>query len=110
MGSMLRRKSSIPSIDDLQSSGMARDMVTKEKYRDLATLNMDPKKRSKSKKIKNLSRNGFEIHTRKRYKLEDGRIGIVKFKGRTEFGKSSEDWIGLVIEVGEGEHDGTVRG
>ena len=58
----------------------------------------------------NLSRNGFEIHTRKRYRLEDGRIGIVKFKGRTEFGKSSEDWIGLVIEVGEGEHDGTVRG
>lgn len=42
--------------------------------------------------------------------MDDGRIGICKYKGRTDFGKSSEDWVGLVIEVGEGEHDGTVRG
>jgi len=71
---------------------------------------MDPKKRAMSKKIRNLSRNGSEIHVRKRYRLEDGRVGICRFKGRTEFGKASEDWIGLLVEVGDGENDGTVRG
>merc|ERR1712113_338353 len=90
--------------------GSALVVVAKEKHRDLATLNLDPKKRLKSKKIKNLSRYGFEIHTKRRYRLEDGRIGICRFKGRTEFGKSSEDWVGLVIEVGDGENDGSVRG
>ena len=51
-----------------------------------------------------------KIKSRRTYKLRDGRIGIARYKGRTMFGKSSEDWIGLVIEVGKGEHDGTVQG
>merc|ERR1712228_273747 len=30
--------------------------------------------------------------------------------GRTAFGKSSEDWIGIVVEFGKGKHNGTVNG
>lgn len=84
--------------------------VKKETQRNLATLLDQPEKRAKSKKLRNLSRQGFDIHINRRYRLEDGRIGVCRYKGRTEFGKSSEDWIGLVIEVGEGEHDGSVKG
>ena len=45
-----------------------------------------------------------------RYILDDGRIGVCRFKGRTAFGKSSEDWIGIVVEYGTGRHNGTVNG
>jgi len=105
-----RRKSSLLTVAEMKKSKTAKLLVAKEQKRNLASLSLDPKKRLKSKKIKNLSRNGFEIHTRKRYRLDDGRIGICMFKGRTDFGKSSEDWVGLKVEVGEGEHDGSVRG
>ena len=42
--------------------------------------------------------------------MDDGRIGICKFRGRTLFGKSSEDWVGILVEYGEGVHNGTVKG
>merc|ERR1712228_24813 len=55
-----------------------------------------------SKELKNQSRTGFTVHTNRRVRLDDGRIGIVRFKGRTAFGKSGQDWIGIVIEEGKG--------
>ena len=67
-------------------------------------------RRKQHKEEKNKSRGGFTIHTNRRVRLDDGRIGIVKYKGRTAFGKSSEDWIGIVIEYGKGQHNGTVNG
>ena len=42
--------------------------------------------------------------------MDDGRIGICKFRGRTLFGKSSEDWVGILVEYGDGVHNGTVKG
>mmetsp|Transcript_42375 Transcript_42375/g.37631 ORF Transcript_42375/g.37631 Transcript_42375/m.37631 type:complete len:168 (+) Transcript_42375:187-690(+) len=42
--------------------------------------------------------------------MDDGRIGICKFRGRTLFGKSSEDWVGILVEFGDGVHNGTVKG
>jgi len=62
------------------------------------------------KEAMNLSRMGFKIKTKNRYRIDDGRIGIVKFRGRTAFGKPHEDWIGLMIEHGDGAHNGTVDG
>ena len=56
------------------------------------------------------SKGGFKIHVNHRYILDDGRIGVCRFKGRTAFGKSSEDWIGIVVEWGKGKHNGTVNG
>merc|ERR1712228_299436 len=63
-----------------------------------------------SKELKNQSRTGFTVHTNRRVRLDDGRIGIVRFKGRTAFGKSGQDWIGIVIEYGKGQHNGSVNG
>eukprot|EP01084_Bolivina_argentea_P103563 185486_1 len=59
---------------------------------------------------KNKARGGFKIITNRRVRIDDGRIGVVKYKGRTAFGKSSEDWIGIVIEYGKGQHNGSVNG
>ena len=56
---------------------------------------LDPAYRREAKAQKNLSRTG---------------IGICRFRGRTLFGKSSEDWVGLLVEYGEGAHNGTVKG
>ena len=50
------------------------------------------------------------IHVGHRYRLDDGRIGVCRFKGRTMFGQPAHDWIGLILEVGNGEHNGTVKG
>merc|ERR1712087_1068942 len=66
--------------------------------------------RKKIKEQNNLSRTGFKIKVAHRYRLDDGRIGICRFRGRTLFGKSSEDWVGLRVEFGEGAHNGTVKG
>merc|ERR1711972_750031 len=62
------------------------------KMKTSALLN-DTAKRKKIKELKNLSGGGFKIHVNHRYILDDGRIGVCRFKGRTAFGKSSEDWI-----------------
>merc|ERR1712154_543095 len=70
----------------------------------------DTAMRKKVKELKNLSGGGFKIHVNHRYILDDGRIGSCRFKGRTSFGKSSEDWIGIVVEFGKGKHNGTVNG
>eukprot|EP01084_Bolivina_argentea_P169330 293560_1 len=101
------RRSSLPTYDSVKKK---LEMINKESKRDLSTLLDQPEKRKISKRLKNLSRNGFEIHINHRYKLEDGRVGICKYKGRTAFGKASQDWIGLVMEIGNGEHNGTVKG
>jgi len=53
---------------------------------------------------------GFKIKSTHRYRIDDGRIGICKFRGRTKFSKPHEDWIGIMVEYGEGEHDGTIDG
>lgn len=68
------------------------------------------KAQREKKEALNLSRMGFRIKTKNRYRIDDGRIGICKFKGRTAFGKPHEDWIGLMIEHGDGAHNGTVDG
>jgi len=66
--------------------------------------------RKSAKEAKNQTRGGFKIRPNHRYRLDDGRIGICKFRGRTLFGKSSEDWVGLLVEHGVGVHNGTVKG
>eukprot|EP01084_Bolivina_argentea_P050495 92877_1 len=67
-------------------------------------------KEKKEKENKNLSFHGNKIKLNHRYRIDDGSIGICRFRGRTLFGKSNEDWIGIVIEHGEGVHNGTVNG
>merc|ERR1711933_628630 len=64
----------------------------------------------KEKEAKNLSKTGFKIRTKHRYRLDAGRIGVCKFRGRTAFGKSGEDWVGIMVEYGAGDHDGSVDG
>merc|ERR1712083_947249 len=74
---------------------------------------LDPKYRKKMRKekeAKNLSRTGFKVKVNRRYRIDDGRIGICRYRGRTAFGKDGEDWIGLLVEYGEGIHNGTVKG
>merc|ERR1712228_721898 len=74
---------------------------------------LDPKYRKlqrEKKDAENLSFTGFKIRTKRRYRIDDGRIGICMFRGRTAFGKPLEDWIGIMIEHGNGEHNGTVDG
>eukprot|EP01084_Bolivina_argentea_P072500 131640_1 len=105
------KRSSLPTYQSVRKNNpQLRFLVKKETDRNLATLMDQPEKRAKSKALRNLSRGGFVMHVNHRYRLEDGRLGVCKYKGRTQFGKSSEDWIGLVIQVGVGEHDGTVQG
>eukprot|EP01083_Nonionella_stella_P194981 718651_1 len=105
------KRSSLPTYQSIRKNNpKLKFFVKKETNRNLATLLDQPEKRKKSKQLRNLSRAGFDIHVNKRYRLEDGRVGVCKYKGRTEFGKSSEDWIGLVLDIGEGEHDGSVQG
>ena len=62
------------------------------------------------KQEKNKTRTGGTVHSNRRVRLDDGRIGVVKYKGRTAFGKSGEDWIGIVVEYGKGQHNGSVNG
>ena len=66
----------------------------------------------KGKKIHKMDFNLYDIEVKpnRRYRLIDGRIGIAKYKGKTAFGKGTETYIGILIEYGEGIHDGTVRG
>ena len=95
----------------LKKSQSSRDFMSKNKKKTSHSLSLlDVKKRKMHKEEKNKSRGGFTIHTNRRVRLDDGRIGIVKFKGRTAFGKSSEDWIGIMIEYGKGQHNGSVNG
>ena len=55
------------------------------------------------------TREGVQIRVRRRYKLDDGREGVVHFIGRTSFAKGV--WVGLVLDaVGEGNCNGTVYG
>merc|ERR1719410_2797720 len=68
------------------------------------------KQRKSAKKERNQTRTGGTVHSNRRVRLDDGRIGVVKFKGRTAFGKSGEDWIGIVVEYGKGQHIGSVNG
>ena len=100
------------SSSKLKKSQSTKDALSRsKKSRSSHSLSLlDAKKRKMHKEEKNKSRGGFTIHTNRRVRLDDGRIGIVKYKGRTAFGKSSEDWIGIVIEYGKGQHNGTVNG
>merc|ERR1712228_21570 len=68
------------------------------------------KKKKERKERDNLSRLGFEVKAKYRYRIDDGRIGICKYRGRPHFAKAHEDWIGLMIEFGNGSHDGSVDG
>ena len=51
----------------------------------------------------------LQDHANHRYILDDGRIGVCRFRGRTAFGKSSEDWVGLVLEYAHGKINVTVN-
>lgn len=54
-------------------------------------------------------RDCVHIRVRKRYKLDDGREGVVHFIGPTSFAKGT--WVGLVMDaVGEGNSNGTIYG
>merc|ERR1712129_132466 len=79
-------------------------ILKQEKYQ----KKLDPahiKKQKMKKQEENLSRFGFEIRAKYRYRLDDGRIGVCKYKGQPKLAKAHEDWIGLMIEYGDGEHD-----
>jgi len=43
------------------------------------------------------------------YELKDGRIGVVRFIGKTFF-KMKAEWIGMELTKGEGKNNGTVKG
>ena len=54
------------------------------------------------------NKNDIEIHAKRRYKLDDDRIGICQFIGQTSFAKGI--WVGMKIENGKGNTNGTVYG
>ena len=77
---------------------------------DLSRLALDSAKRDDAKSAKNATFGGFEVRPNYRYRLDDGRIGQCRYIGFPLFAKSSEQWIGMVIEFnGDGEHDGSVH-
>jgi len=49
------------------------------------------------------------IHVGKMYELDDGRMGLCMFMGRTLFNKKGF-WVGLQLENAKGKHNGTVFG
>eukprot|EP01083_Nonionella_stella_P262370 892221_1 len=96
---------------NFKKSHSTKDFNKKSKHKTSSSLGLfDAKSRRQHKEEKNKTRGGFTVHTNRRVRLDDGRIGVVKYKGRTSFGKSSEDWIGIVIEYGKGQHNGSVQG
>eukprot|EP01083_Nonionella_stella_P027356 75323_1 len=107
------KRARTPTRNKAQSSA---DILVKSKHnRSAKSMGvLDIKKRIRNKKHHkeemNKARGGFTVHTNRRVRVDDGRIGIVKYKGRTTFGKSSEDWIGILVEYGKGQHNGTVNG
>eukprot|EP01084_Bolivina_argentea_P246303 412235_1 len=98
-----------PNSDDFKEQKLKKKIQRKKPKINTNSLN-NTAKRKQAKELKNLSGGGFKIVVNHRYILDDGRIGICKFKGRTVFGKSSEDWIGIVVEYGNGKHNGTIDG
>jgi len=70
------------------------------------------KRSASKKKVHKMDYNLYDIDVRpnRRYRLLDGRICIAKFKGKVAFSKGSETYIGILVEHGEGAHDGTVDG
>ena len=77
---------------------------------DLSRLALDSAKRNEAKSAKNATFGGFEVRPNYRYRLDDGRIGQCRYIGFPLFAKTSEQWIGMVIEFnGDGEHDGSVQ-
>eukprot|EP01084_Bolivina_argentea_P263896 446844_1 len=80
----------------------------KSKYKNIDHVRS--KSTTKFKKLHKMDFNlyNIEIKPNKRYRLSDGRIGIAKYKGKTAFGKGTETYIGILLEYGEGEHNGTV--
>merc|ERR1712154_270836 len=77
---------------------------------DLSVFALDSKKRDQIKANKNATFGGFKLKINYRYRLDDNRIALCRFIGIPLFAKTSEEWIGMVIEHnGEGEHDGTVQ-
>merc|ERR1712228_1091001 len=106
-----------PSTSDVsdENAGYSKKKKTKKKKinKTIVRQSETSKKLKERKKIKeqnNLSRTGFKIKPNHRYRVDDGRIGICRFRGRTLFGKSSEDWVGIRVEFGDGVHNGTVKG
>jgi len=76
----------------------------------LSRLALDSQKRAQAKSAKNSTTGGFEVRPNYRYRLDDGRIGQCRYIGYPLFAKTSEKWIGMVIEFnGEGEHNGSVQ-
>merc|ERR1712228_639608 len=106
-----------PSTSDVsdENAGYSKKKKTKKKKINKTVIKRSGsvaimKERKKNKELKNLSRTGFKIKPNHRYRVDDGRIGICRFRGRTLFGKSSEDWVGIRVEFGDGVHNGTVKG
>jgi len=56
-----------------------------------------------------LSSSGWRVKINRAYELKDGRVGLVRFIGRTEF-KHGIEWIGLELTKGVGKNNGTVQG
>merc|ERR1712228_50748 len=102
--------SSVSSENDGISQAKKKKITIKQSEID---KKLDPKYRKKErekKAAKNLSRTGFKVKVNRRYRIDDGRIGICRYRGRTAFGKDGEDWIGMMVEYGDGIHNGTVKG
>lgn len=52
----------------------------------------------------------YTVYGNYRYRMDDGRIGICRFFDSTLFADVREKYVGMFIEFGKGEHDGTVIG
>jgi len=110
---------SVSSVSS-ENDGISKAKKKKKKKKKKITIKqseidkkLDPKYRKKErekKAAKNLSRTGFKVKVNRRYRIDDGRIGICRYRGRTAFGKDGEDWIGMMVEYGDGIHNGTVKG
>merc|ERR1719433_455610 len=71
------------------------------------TSNTSRKATTKTKKFPDGSEEAVQLG--RAYELDDGRVGTVKFIGRTFF-KAGVEWIGLELTKGEGKNNGTVQG
>ena len=109
MKRQLSRNNSMPDIGK-KNACMKKNMNKERKRASETPRSRRERNCAKNLRNKNFAFGGFELHIGRRYRLDDGRIGVCQFKGRTMFGKSSEDWIGLIIEYGKGKHNGTVKG
>lgn len=108
-----KRKKTTKSQSTRVTSKNTLDTKSKSKSKSKPNSSSSNKQNKYYRNLKNRSRsssnkNDIEIHAKRRYKLDDDRIGICQFIGQTSFAKGI--WVGMVIENDDGNTNGTIYG